>query len=199
MTRLVLPGLLLLATACSTRTVQLTRGPQASSSFALQNRQLFQRVPMWYLNPPPRDSSHLVASATALSADMSLALERAELDARNQLTAQLDAKFAGIAVRMQHEMPQGDSAAVADEFTRLYRGTMSQWLRGSRARERHVEPEGSGFRAWVLVEVPVTELSREVVRTARRNAHVGAQIVASATFRELERTVGVTGAERPRP
>ena len=197
--RPLLLGLLLLVPACSTRTVQLTRGPQASSSFALENRQLFQRVPMWYLNPPPRDSSHLVASATALSADMPLALERAELDARNQLAAQLDAKFADIARRMQLEMPQADSGAVAEEFTRLYRGTMSQWLRGSRARDRHVEPEGSGFRAWVLVEVPVVELNREVVRNARRNAHVGSQIVASATFLELERSVGATDAERPRP
>lgn len=197
MTRPLHVTLLFLAAACSTRTVQLTSGPRASTAFALEQRQEFQRVPLWYVNPPPRDAAYRVASATALSADMALALQRAELEARNQLAAQLDSSFAGIAELMQRETPP-DSGAVAEEFTRLYRGAMSQWLRTVRARDRHAEPEGSGFRAWVRIDAPISEVQRAVVRSARARAQLSAQIVASAAFRDLERQVEAS-AGTPRP
>ena len=183
--RPLLVAVLLVVSACSTRSVQLTRVSQAARGPAA-TLQAMTRVPTWYVDPP-RDSNYVVVAATAVSADMPLALERAELDGRTQLAAELDATFGTIAQRIQREITQTDSGAVAEEFTRLYRDALTRSLQTSRARLRHAEPDGNGVRAWVLLEMPIATVNAEVVRVARVNERLAAQIVGSTAFRDLER------------
>ena len=156
------------------------------------NQQLVQDLPKWFLDPPRNAPNFIVEPATATSGDLQVALDKAQLDGRNRIAQQLEVKYSSLGKRFQEETgaAAGGSAAgtseLVDQWSQTVKATVNQSLVGSRAREQTVKPEGAGFRAYVLMEMPVGKANQNLLNQIREQQSLYTRLRATQAFRELE-------------
>ena len=77
-------------------------------------------------------------------------------------------------------------AQLLDQYTQVYKATVSQVLYGSRARQQVVRSEGPVYRVYVLMELPTGEMSRRLVEQMRANEQMYTRFRATEAFKELD-------------
>ncbi len=176
----ILLVLALSAAACGGRVH--TEGSQASSA-------PLRSMPGWYRKPPKADDQWIFAPATATSADLQLALNRAQTDGRVAIATQLEVKYSALSRRIAEETGVGRDAQLLNEYEQTYKSVVSQVLIGSRAREQQFNLEDGVYRAWVLMELPVGEASRKLLEQIKQQEQLYTRVRASDAYRELNAEV----------
>ncbi len=171
--------LVVLAVACSSSTQTAMAPPEPEP---------VENVPDWFLSPP-QDDNYLFGAATSTSQDMQLAINKAQTEGRNQLAQQLDVRFGGLARRFQEETGLGEDAELLDQFTQAYKAVTSEVLTGTRARDQEVLREGTIFRAYVLMEMPIGEASTALMAKIRERENMYTRFRATEAFEELEEEI----------
>ncbi len=179
MPRRLLP-LILLAVACH-------RAPRSTDLAPVANRETIRNLPGWYLKPPT-DKNYLLAPATAVSRDVQVAINKAQAEGRNALAQQLEVKYGAINKRFVEEVGR-DGSQLLDQYTQAYKAVVSQVLYGSRARQQSMRTEGDVYRAMVLMELPVGEMSKRLLEQIRAQEQLYTRFRASEVFKELDAEV----------
>ena len=179
MPRPLLP-LILLAVACH-------RAPRSTDLAPVANRETIRNLPGWYLKPPT-DKNYLLAPATAVSRDVQVAINKAQAEGRNALAQQLEVKYGAINKRFVEEVGR-DGSQLLDQYTQAYKAVVSQVLYGSRARQQSMRTEGDVYRAMVLMELPVGEMSKRLLEQIRAQEQLYTRFRASEVFKELDAEV----------
>ena len=158
------------------------------------------RLPDWFTNVPT-DANTMYAATTAESRDLQLAINKAVTDGRNNLAQQMEVKFEGMSKRFQEETGLGADAQLIDQFTQAYKGIVSQTINGSRAAKQEiVNTPAGGYRAYVLVELPIGAASQALMQRVRANEQMYTRFRASQAFDELQKEVErYEASQRPRP
>ncbi|MDQ8144877.1 MAG: LPP20 family lipoprotein [Gemmatimonadota bacterium] len=157
------------------------------------------RLPDWFTNVPT-DANTMYAATTAESRDLQLAINKAVTDGRNNLAQQMEVKFEGLSKRFQEETGLGADAQLIDQFTQAYKGIVSQTINGSRAAKQEIVNTPAGYRAYVLVELPIGQASQALMQRVRANEQMYTRFRASQAFDELQKEVErYEAAQRPRP
>ncbi|MCC7195107.1 MAG: hypothetical protein IT356_06075 [Gemmatimonadaceae bacterium] len=167
-----------------------TGGPAAASRAPLRD------MPGWYRSPPKSDGDWVFAPATATSKDLQMAFDRAEMEGRLGIATQLEVKYAALTRRFSEETGLASDAELLKEYEQSYKAVVSQVLVGSRSRERKLVLEGSVYRAWVLMEMPVGEASRQLVERMAQQQAAYARLRATEAYKELTREVEKYEASR---
>jgi hypothetical protein len=176
----VLAFALLTAGAC--------RGPKTADLTPPPSRETVRNLPKWYLKPP-RDDKFAFGTATAVSQDLQVSIDKAQAEARNVVAQQLEVKYGALTKRFVEETGRNVDAQLLDEYTQVYKATVSQVLYGSRPREQTVRAEGPVYRAFVLVELPLGEASKRLMDQVRANEQMYTRFRASEAYKELEAEV----------
>jgi len=179
MPRRLLP-LILVAVACH-------RAPRSTDLAPVSNRETIRNLPGWYLKPPT-DKNYLLAPATAVSRDVQVAINKAQAEGRNALAQQLEVKYGAINKRFVEEVGR-DGSQLLDQYTQAYKAVVSQVLYGSRARQQSMRTEGDVYRAMVLMELPVGEMSKRLLEQIRAQEQLYTRFRASEVFKELDAEV----------
>jgi len=157
------------------------------------------RLPDWFTNVPT-DANTMYAATTAESRDLQLAINKAVTDGRNNLAQQMEVKFEGMSKRFQEETGLGADAQLLDQFTQAYKGIVSQTINGSRAAKQEiVNTPAGGYRAYVLVELPIGQASQALMQRMRANEQMYTRFRATQAFDELQKEVErYEASQRPR-
>jgi len=157
------------------------------------------RLPDWFTSVPT-DANTLYAAVTAESRDLQLAINKAVTDGRNNLAQQMEVKFEGLSKRFQEETGLGADAQLLDQFTQAYKGIVSQTINGSRAAKQEiVNTPAGGYRAYVLVELPIGQASQALMQRMRANEQMYTRFRATQAFDELQKEVErYEASQRPR-
>src|SRR6185503_1653034 len=82
-----------------------------------------------------------------------------------------------------------DGSQLLDQYTQVYKGVVSQVLYGSRPRQQTLRTEGDVYRAVVLMELPIGEMSKKLLEQIRAQEQLYTRFRASEAFKELDAEV----------
>ena len=174
----ILAAILVATAACH-------RGPNAADLTPPPSRETVRNLPKWYLKPP-KDDKFAFGTATAVSQDLQVSIDKAQAEARNVVAQQLEVKYGALTKRFVEETGRNVDAQLLDEYTSVYKSTVSQVLEGRRPREQSVRAEGPVYRAFVLVELPLGEASKRLMDQVRANEQMYTRFRATEAFKELD-------------
>ena len=144
--------------------------------------------PEWF-TMLPEDPNYLFSAATATSRDLQLAVNKAKTEARRDLASQMELRIQGMTKKFDEEVGLAEDAELLASFTQVTKEIISQTLNGTRAREQDTQKEGTGWRACVLMELPIGTANAALVDKIKANKAMYTRFRASQAFDELENEV----------
>jgi len=145
-------------------------------------------VPEWYADPPDRDE-YLVGVATATSLDLQTAVDKARHDGRVEIARQLDLKVTGMSKRFVEETGLYEDAELLDMFTQASKTVISESFSGSRMSKQKLDQEGSVYRAYVLMELPIGEANVRLLEKINSQKRLYTRFRATQAYEELDQMV----------
>lgn len=164
------------------------RGPSTTDLSPPPSRATLRSMPGWYLKPP-RDAQYVFGAATAVSQDLQIAIDKAQAEGRNLLAQQLEVKYASLTKRFAEETGRAMDSQLLDQYTSVYKATVSQVLFGSRPRQQEVKAEGRAYRAYVLMELPTGEAAKRLMEQVKANEQMYTRFRSTEAFKELDAEV----------
>ena len=162
-------------------------GPRSTDISPIASRETIRNLPGWYLKPPT-DKNYLFGAATAVSRDLQVAINKAQAEGRNALAAQVEVKYGALNKRFTEEVGR-EGSQLLDQYTQAYKSVVSQVLYGSRSRQQTLRTEGDVYRAVVLMELPIGEMSKKLLEQIRAQEQLYTRFRASEVFKELDAEV----------
>lgn len=164
------------------------RGPKPVTDLTPPaSRETINNLPGWYLKPPT-DNNYLFGPATAVSRDVQVAINKAQADGRNALAQGLEVKYGALNKRFVEEVGR-EGSQLLDQYTQVYKAVVSTTLVGTRARQQVLRTEGGLYRAIVLMELPVGEVSKRLLEQLRAQEQLYTRFRATEAFKELDAEV----------
>jgi hypothetical protein len=151
------------------------------------NRETVRNLPGWFLRPP-RDDNYLFGAATAVSRDVQVAINKAQADARSAIAQEVEVKYGALNKRFVEEVGR-EGAQLLDQYTQVYKAVVSTSLYGSRPRQQELRTENSLYRATVLMELPVGEMSKKLLEQLRAQEQLYTRFRSGEAFKELDAEV----------
>ena len=147
-------------------------------------------IPDWYLNPPT-DADYLYGKATATSQDLQLAIDKAKQGARLDIAENLESHIMGLIKKFDEEVGGVEEGELLTQFTQVSKNVVDQTLVGSRENRTKVKEEGRGFRAFVLMELPIGKAREELLKqlSSGENENLYTRFRASQSFQELKEEI----------
>lgn len=153
-------------------------------------------MPSWYLSPPT-DATSLYGPGTAVSGDLQLALDKATLNAKHDLAARLNGTLSSKFKQFVSESGAAEDALVLTETERVTQSTVAEVnLAGYQLKERKVQPQGTQYRAYVLVQYPLGNANRVLMDQVKKNQALESKLRASKAFQDLESEIK-TAKDKP--
>lgn len=146
-------------------------------------------APSWYLTPPKDDVS-LYGAGTATSADLQMAVDKATLTAKRQVADRLKSQLSAKMKDFASESGAGEDARVQSEVERVTSNVVAEAnMSGYQVGKTDVKPQGTQYRAYVLVQYPLGAANRVLVDQTRKNEVLESKLRASKAFQELEQDI----------
>jgi hypothetical protein len=174
--------------ACAAALAACAHGTRVTTIPSVQGRDVGRVVPDWYVNPV-HDDKTVVATGSATSADMQLALTKAQTVARAALAEEMDATYNVLTRQFAEEVGRDSTGQLLDQFTRTVEGVVHQTLVNSTPSRQHLQEEPGGYRAFVLIAVARTDLAARLVREIKTNEALYTRLRATQAFKDLEKAI----------
>lgn len=180
--RSILLGLAAFSMACASAPVQQSGVPKPSEK-------VLDQAPDWYDSPPRNTAETIYAVAEAAMPDPSQARESAILSARNELAAAMNTEMASLTEKFASTV-QGspDGTETLNTFRQAIRGVVRQSLSETSVRntKRTVDPSGTQYRVYVLVELNKAAAKQALMDKVKSDANLYARFRASQAFTDLD-------------
>jgi len=158
-----------------------------------------EEAPEWYLQPPSEENM-LVATATAESRSMQIAIDKAKTNARGDIAQQLQTQLDELERQFAEDLSQSDQgeeqSQTMEQFTQVTEAVASETLVGSQVRERKLRARGDRYRAWVLMEMPIGEARSALLEKINGNEEMRTRMRSTEAFKQLEEEVEEYNSER---
>lgn len=165
-----------------------TTDPYAKRADAERQRQeryverTIDQAPKWMIQTPVSNSA-VYAAGTSVSGDYSFAFQKAKADAYGKICM-----AAGGTASQRTKVYKADTAQSSSEMSEMVLRTSCKEvdLTGVEITERKIIPEGTRYRAYVLVALPTGDAN--VLRKAKEQAKLQEQVAKRApeAFKELD-------------
>ena len=147
-------------------------------------------VPDWMLELPAEDES-FYSAGTAVSRDMQLAIDKANLAAKRTLADRIGGELSSQIkefVIESGDMYEGDIITL--DVERTTKNIMAQInVAGYKPSKLEVYPLGTMYRVYALLEYPIGGANDILVQQIRKNRALYAHVRSSVAFKELEAEV----------
>lgn len=184
---LLLPALALLA-ACADKDVP----PQMAMSkeeFVYKRDQVVEQIeqmPEWYTQIPSEDNA-VFAVGTAITPDMQLAVDIATLSAKTTLADRIDSKLRSQMKTFKSKLGSDDfERRLAHEFEQATINVIADAdVAGYRVKESSIVPNGTQYRAYVLLEYTDAEAAKIIKNRLASRSHLLSKLQAENAWVEL--------------
>ena len=136
------------------------------------------KIPAWYLTPPD-DGQSLYAVGVATSGDMQFAIDRAVLSAKTDMASQVNSRVSARMNELVRVSGFGKDQITVAEVERVTQNVVNEINLGGfnrtgyRREKAEVFPEGSGFRAYVLLKFPLAETTKIAKEQVQKSPALG--------------------------
>lgn len=169
---------------------------QRQKAMAQQAEQTIDKAPEWFMQPPA-DSAYMYAVATDYSSDLQFALDKAILNAKVGLAAQVSNKVSSTMKEFAVEAGVGQDAQFNREIERASKEVISEVnLGGFSVAKRQIMQQGTGYRAYVLLRIPVMDMNKAIVEQTKKNSALDAKLKATKAFQELEKDIANSSQQK---
>jgi hypothetical protein len=124
-------------------------------------------IPEWYKTENVRNDDELIVAATAYSKDMNIAVDKATMNARIELANRLSVRVESL-VRESTIEDAGKKKSAETSYDRVTKLVTKQVLSMYNRDKLYLAKENDGYRAFVLLKMPVDE-ARKIVTGAVHN------------------------------
>ena len=145
-------------------------------------------IPDWFM-VPPTDPNYIFAAASGDSRDMQLAIDKATTNARQKTAEQVEIKVKGLTKNFMEEAGTGEDTEIVGLFSQVTKQVSSQVLVGSRVDKQEICPQGSMYKAFVLMELPIGEAAAGLMKGIKSDHKLYDRFRASQAFEELDKEV----------
>lgn len=146
-------------------------------------------APSWF-TAPPMDANSLFAPGTATSADMQMAMDKATLSAKRQLADVLKGSLSSKMKEFISESGTGEDPMITSESERITSNLITETnLAGYLRPQSKLVPQGSVYRAYVLLQYPIGNANRILMDRVKQDKVMESKLRASKAFQELEQEI----------
>ena len=93
---------------------------------------------------------------------------------------------AGAHKKFDEEVGTGNDTQLLSQFTSASKQVTSNVLTGSKVKSQKVAREGNGYRAYVLMQLPVGAAADQLLQSMKKNDKTYTRFRATETFKELD-------------
>ena len=148
--------------------------------------QAVDELPSWYLNLP-KEANSVFAAGTATSPDLQLAMDKGTLNAKRTLADRINSLLSSKMKEFVTESGQGEDTIVLTEAERVTSNLITEVnVAGYSQEDAKVVPQGSKYRAYVLLRYPVGKANSILLDQVKKNRVLEGKLRASKAFTDLE-------------
>jgi hypothetical protein len=178
----------LVASLCSAALGACSRGTRVTSIPRVDRSDAGSIVPDWYVNPP-RDDKSLIATGSATSSDMQLALTKAQTVARATLAEEMQSTYRVLSKQFAEEVGRDSTSQILDQYTRTVEAVVNATLVNTVMRQQHLQQEPGMYRAFVLLGVSRDDIAARLLRELKANEALYTRLRSIQAFKDLEASI----------
>lgn len=137
----------------------------------------------------PGDINMLSAEATGTSRDYQLAIDKAKMDARLEMTQQLNAYVQALIKKFDEEVGLTEDSELLGLYSKVNKIVVDQSLVGSHVKEKNVDEDDGIYRATVVMEAPLGQARKRLLEQIKSSNALYGRFSKSESFKELEEEV----------
>ena len=141
-------------------------------------------IPSWYMMNPVEEGK-IFDSATEVSQDLQMAMDKAELKAMKNMSGKMSSKMKAVTSRVQEELGFGDDSEIIDTFRNTMEQLVNKTLEGVRVVEKKPVREGSLWRAYVLLSYDAADAAEQLMNEMKKAKAVQARKEHKAEIQEM--------------
>ena len=134
----------------------------------------------------PGDINMLSAEATGTSKDYQMAIDKAKMDARLEMTQQLNTYVQALIKKFDEEVGLTEDSELLGLYSKTSKIVVDQSLVGSHVKEKNVKQDGNIYRATVLMEAPLGQARKRLLEQIKASDELYNRFSNSSSFKELE-------------
>ena len=192
MSKLILvPATALILGACSnTPPPETIMSKQMFEYKSEQVKTQIDHMPKWYTDIPKKDDA-VYAVGTSETPDLQLAVDIAVLSAKTTLADRVDSRLRSQMKLFKSKLGTTDfDSSVQTEFEQVTRNIIADAdVAGYTIKESKVVPNGTQYRAYVLLEYKNDEANRVIKTRLSANENLYSKLRATVAFKELDNAV----------
>jgi len=145
-------------------------------------------IPDWYPNAP-QEALYARSANTAVSQDLQIAIDKATTGARAELGRIVETKVNALQKRFEEETGAGQEATLLQQFTQATKLVVSTTMNGSRMKDQRTVRDGTMWRAYVLMELPLGVANATLLDEIKKNKELYTKFRASEAYKDLDSEV----------
>jgi hypothetical protein len=134
----------------------------------------------------PGDINMLSAEATSTSRDYQMAIDKAKMDARLEMTQQLNTYVQALIKKFDEEVGLTEDSELLGLYSKTSKIVVDQSLVGSHVKEKNVKQDGNIYRATVVMEAPLGQARKRLLEQIKASDALYQRFSNSYSFKELE-------------
>lgn len=151
-----------------------------------QAGEIIEQAPEWFTKAPCSPTA-ICTTATAVSLDMQLAVDKAVLDAKYTLADKIKGIVSAKISTFIEQVGNTDMPTINTETTKVVKNVISNIsTTGYEISKQSIQPSKQGFRAYVLAEYPLGSANRQLVAATKQNKILNSVSRANKAFSDLE-------------
>ena len=165
------------------------KGPDLSPEVS---RKILKNAPKWFIDTPKKDG-YKYTTATSTSQDMQLAINKARLDAAQNLSGQVTSEMNGLVKRAQEETGLGPNSDLIDQFSQTQEQVIATSLKDWNVIEKEIQEERSNnqkiYRAYVLIEWDEGAANKRLLQKIKEDEKLYTLMRSTELFEEMDEKV----------
>jgi hypothetical protein len=137
----------------------------------------------------PGDINMLTAEATGTSRDYQLAIDKAKMDARLEMTQQLNTYVQALIKKFDEEAGLTEDSELLALYSKTSKVVVDQSLVGSHIIKKDVKEDGEIYKATVVMEAPLGQARKRLLEQIKASEALYNRFENSESFKELEEEV----------
>jgi hypothetical protein len=151
-------------------------------------KSVVSEAPDWYIKPP-QDDQKLFAPGTATSGDLQLAMDESALAAKRTLADSLKGLLSGKMKQFVSESGTSDAIPTKEVESVTTDVITEANVSGYRQVQAKVIPEGTKYRAYVLIEYSMAQANQGLADRVKQDPQLESKLRASKAFEDLEKDI----------
>jgi len=137
----------------------------------------------------PGDINMLTAEAMGTSRDYQLAIDKAKMDARVEMTQQLNTYVQTLIKKFDEEVGITEDSKLLGLYAKTSKIVVDQSLVGSHIKKKDVKQDGNVYKAYVVMEAPLGQARERLLEQIRSSNALYKRFENSQSFKELREEI----------